>query len=118
MVNRFLLALESLQFQAGAHFAISGGALHVHGFHETAIVVDVHLKACHGRGDFAFAACADMGHHLFALVAHLGRYEYIRDDIDVFDFCIAEHEGNGHEILESMKLTVDFANEIPVAGLF
>ena len=92
MVNRFLLALESLQFQAGAHFAISGGALHVHGFHESAIVVDVHLESGHSRGDFAFAACADVCHHFFALVAHLGRNEYVRDDVDVLDFGIAEDE--------------------------
>lgn len=87
-----LFALESLQFQPSAHFAVGGGAFHVHGFHESAIVVDVHLESGHSRGDFAFAACAYVSHHFFALVAHLWRDEYIGDDVDIFDFGIAEYE--------------------------
>ena len=39
-----LFAVEPLQFKADAHFAVSGGALHVHRFHESAIVVDVNLN--------------------------------------------------------------------------
>ena len=87
-----LFALETLQFKPGTHFAVGGCAFHIHRFHETAIVVDVHLESGHGWGDFAFAACAYVSHHFFALVAHLWRDEYIGDDVDIFDFGIAEYE--------------------------
>ncbi len=87
-----LLALESLQLEPGAHFAIGGCAFHVHRLHEAAVIVNVHLEAGHGRGDFAFAACAYVCHHFFALVTHLWRNEYVGDDVDVLDFGIAEYE--------------------------
>ena len=110
--GHLLLAGESLQLEPRTHLAVSRGAFHVHGLHKAAIVVDVNLEPRHGGRHFALAARAHLRDDIFAVAFHFGRDKHVRHDVHVFDFGFAEHERDGHEVLETVKLTVDLADEI------
>ena len=58
-----------------------------------------------------------MIHHLVAPIVQLGRHEHVGHDIHVLDFVVAEHERNGHQVLEPVELPRSLAHHVAFSVL-